>query len=126
MSGMEPDILLPFAFGVQLDGPKRDRYALFPHPDCTHVLTSWQSRLVWLGDFYIGATSLVVSTADYDVHRGTLESSLEHASPAGAVGISNPMGINTKYAQAYVQTGSLILSDYQLDFLNSVYLYVQS
>ncbi|KAJ9092761.1 hypothetical protein QFC19_008616 [Naganishia cerealis] len=83
-------------------------------------------RLVWLGDFYIGATSLAVSTADYEVYRGTLESSLEHASPAGAVGISNPMGINDKYAQAYVSTGSLILSDYQLDFLNSVSLYVES
>ncbi|KAJ9125064.1 hypothetical protein QFC22_000017 [Naganishia vaughanmartiniae] len=83
-------------------------------------------RLVWLGDFYIAATSIAVSTADYDVYRGTLESSLEHASVAGAVGISNPMGISDKYAQAYVGTGSLILSDYQLDFLNSVYLYVES
>lgn len=83
-------------------------------------------RLVWLGDFYIGATSLAASTADYDVYRGTLESSLQHASPAGGVGISNPMGIDSKYAQAYVSTGSLILSDYQLDFLNSIYVYVEA
>lgn len=85
------------------------------------------SSLVWLGDFYIAATSLAVSTNDYEVFRGTLESSLAHASPVtGGVGISNPMGIDSEYAQAYVSTGSLILSDYQLDFLNSVYTYIEA
>jgi hypothetical protein len=91
------------------------------------LILSLPRSLVWLGDFYIASTSLAVSTNDYDVYRGTLESTLAHASPVtGGVGISNPMGIETKYAQAYVGTGSLILSDYQLDFLNTIYNYVEA
>ena len=91
---------------IQLDGPKRDRY-------------------VWLGDFYVSATSLVVSTGDYDSFRGTIVSTLDNAAPSGGVGIDNPMGIAQPYAQAWVGTGAIILSDYQLDFLNSIALYYE-
>ena len=35
------------------------------------------------------------------------------------------MGIAQPYAQAWVGTGAIILSDYQLDFLNTIALYYE-
>ncbi|KAK4057787.1 hypothetical protein OIO90_001006 [Microbotryomycetes sp. JL221] len=97
--------VLPAEYDTCLDGGKRD-------------------RLIWLGDFYQTSAVKAVSDNDYATWKGTLQASFDHASKAtNAVGISNPIGINTKYAEAWSFTESLILSDYQLDFLNSIYLY---
>jgi hypothetical protein len=52
-------------------------------------------------------------------------STLDNAAPSGGVGIDNPMGIAQPYAQAWVGTGAIILSDYQLDFLNTIALYYE-
>lgn len=90
-----------------MDGGKRDRW-------------------VWLGDFYITATSIVVSTNEYDTYKGTIEQAFAFAAQSGAVGISNPIGLDADFAQANVGTNSLILSDYQLDLLNSIYLYYET
>ncbi|KAF5006986.1 hypothetical protein FDECE_6668 [Fusarium decemcellulare] len=91
-------------FPACLDGPKRD-------------------RLIWLGDYYHTARIIGVSTARYDLERGTFESLLPTQLKNGKFSICAPLGYE---ANTTVLNDVYGLDDYQLLGMLPLYFYVQS
>jgi hypothetical protein len=90
-------------FAACVDGPKRD-------------------RLIWLGDYYHTARIIGVSTARFDLQRGTFESLLPTQLENGKFSMASPLGY---VANTTVFDDLYLLEDYQLLGLLSLYYFVR-
>ncbi|KAH6693450.1 Six-hairpin glycosidase-like protein [Plectosphaerella plurivora] len=91
-------------FAACLDGPKRD-------------------RLIWLGDYYHTARIVGVSTARFDLQKGTFDSLFPTQLGNGMVSMASPLGYE---ANTTIFDDLYALEDYQLLGLLSFYYYVRA